>query len=101
MSEQRTGRFRYGMVGAGNRAALCYAPALQILADRAELVGITARTPARAAPLAARYGVPYYPDVADLVRQGRPDAVIVAVNSADNGRVARQVADLGCHTVVE
>jgi predicted dehydrogenase len=101
MAAERKGRFRYGLVGAGNRAEFCYAPALQILADRVEWVGITARTPHRAAVLAARYGVPHYASVAELVREGQPDAVIVAVSSAANGAVARQVAGLGCHMVVE
>jgi predicted dehydrogenase len=78
-----------GLVGAGRRAELAYAPALTGC-PTVEFVGIWARSPNRLHRLAERYGVPAYDRYADLL--DRCDAVVFAVPPAAQPELAATAA---------
>jgi len=94
-------RLRVGIVGSGKRSDYLYCPLVQILRDDLELVGVHGRRIEAAASLGAKHGVPAFDDLARMVREARPDLLIVSVRNSANGPIAREVARLGVPLLVE
>jgi predicted dehydrogenase len=65
----------------------------------ATLAGVYDVNPARAAEVAARHGVPAFPDLRELT--AAVDAISVAVPTVDHHRVARALLDAGKDVLVE
>ncbi|MBE7423392.1 MAG: scyllo-inositol 2-dehydrogenase (NAD(+)) [Bacteroidia bacterium] len=91
---------RLGVVGAGNIAAK-HLEALEGLAG-ASVVGIASRTRAKAAALAARFRIPCVADDLDgLLREARPDGLLILVSAANIAEVTRQAMRTGLPLFVE
>ena len=66
------------MVGTGWRAQFILDVAAA-LPERFEILGITSRTRAKSDALAARYGVPAFDTLDELIAHGRPDFLVLSV----------------------
>lgn len=91
---------RFGIIGAGWRTEFF----LRIVAacpDRFEAVGLTSRTAARAEAVGARFGVPVYPSLEALLREGKPQFVVVSIAWGANLAVLTQLAEDGIPALVE
>ena len=93
-------RVRLGVVGAGN-IAVKHLEALQGMAG-ADVVGIASRTRAKSEALAARFAIPCVADDLDcLLREARPDGLLILVSAANIGAVTRQAMACGLPLFVE
>ncbi|SOC89818.1 Predicted dehydrogenase [Curtobacterium sp. 314Chir4.1] len=92
------GAVRVGLAGAGQWAAGMHAP-LHSAGAETELVGIWSHTPARAAELAARHGVPAFEHFEDLVAAS--EAVDFAVPPAVQADLAVTAARAGRALMLE
>ena len=91
---------RIGVVGAGN-IAVKHLEALQGVAG-ANVVGIASRTRAKAEALAARFDIPCVADDIDgLLREARPDGLLILVSVSSIGAVARQAMQTGLPLFIE
>jgi predicted dehydrogenase len=91
---------RLGLVGAGN-IAVKHLEALQGVAG-ASVVGIASRTRAKAEALAARFDIPCVADDLDgLLREARPDGLLILVSVSSIGAVTRQAMQAGLPLFVE
>lgn len=66
-----------------------------------ELVGVADLEPERAAAVAASNGCPAYDSVTSLLRQARPQAVVVCVATPAHYRVAVAAIEAGCDILIE
>ena len=87
---------RVGIVGAGSMGA---AHARGWAATDAEIVGIAARTPASAAPLAERYGARVFSDVGALIEA--VDVVDVCIPTDLHRPLVERAAAAGKHVLCE
>ncbi len=94
-------RVRVALIGAGKRAAYMYAPLLKGLSKHVELVAVWNRSPEPARRLGELLGVPWYTDLARLVRETSPAIGVVAVTHASNGIVAQLAVDHGLNVLLE
>ncbi|GAA1256821.1 hypothetical protein GCM10009677_03810 [Sphaerisporangium rubeum] len=76
MSAARPGRF--GVVGSGWRSEF-FLRLAEALPERLSVSGVVTRTAARGAEVEARWGVPAYRSVADMLAAERPEYVIASV----------------------
>ena len=91
---------RLGVVGAGN-IAVKHLEALQGVAG-ASVVGIASRTRAKAEALAARFAIPCVADdLEGLLREARPDGLLVLVSVSSIAAVTRQAMQTGLPLFVE
>jgi UDP-N-acetyl-2-amino-2-deoxyglucuronate dehydrogenase len=90
---------RVGLVGCG-KVAHIHGAALRGIAE-AELVAVCDAQPERAAAFAAQYGGNPFSDVATLLREGRPEAVLIATPHPLHAAPAIAAADAGAHVLVE
>ena len=67
----------------------------------AELVGVADANAGTAREVAARLGVAPYADYTELIERERPDAVTVAVPTAQHCSTVVRALELGCHVLVE
>jgi UDP-N-acetylglucosamine 3-dehydrogenase len=76
---------------------------VRVLMDlaQAELVGVADTNVARATELAKRYSIKGYEDYRALLRECRPQAVVVAVPTVHHHRVALDAIETGAHVLVE
>lgn len=91
---------RLGLIGAGGIAR----KHLDVIRDMdgVEAVGVTSRTPAKSAELAQEYGIGISaPDIATLVKEAKPDALLVLVSFEHMYRVASQAVPHGLPVFIE
>lgn len=74
-------RCRVGLVGAGDRMGRIYAPILEALHDRVEVVGIASRPGDRLRQRASELRVDAFSEAATLVAEKAPDFLLVAIAS--------------------
>ena len=89
----------YGIIGAGNIAAL-HAKALSALKN-AELVAVYDRNTAAAKRLAEEYGCEFCPDFRTFLADSRIQAVTIATPSGMHGAAAIPSAEAGKHVFCE
>lgn len=89
---------RFGVLGTGYWAAETHAAGV-VASDRAELVGVWGRNPAKAEALARRFGVRGYDDLDALL--GAVDAVAVAVPPDVQAELAVRAARAGRHLLLD
>lgn len=84
-------KLRVFIFGAGQRVRNNFLPALHFLQNYFEIVGITARTTERLAPLAKRWNLEAVVDVATL-DWSKIDVVILSVPVPQNAKILRRIA---------
>jgi predicted dehydrogenase len=89
---------RFGLLGTGYWAVRTHGTALSG-SERADLVGIWGRDPAKAGEAAERLGTTAYHDLDDLL--GSVDAVAIAVPPDVQARLAVEAARAGCHVLLD
>jgi predicted dehydrogenase len=92
---------RVALIGTGARCAYLYAPLLRVLRADAELVGVWGRSDGSARQLGERLGVPWYTDMAQLVREAAPEIGIVSTAYPANGVVGLMAVEHGMHVLLE
>ena len=91
---------RLGVVGAG-RIAVKHLEVLQAIGG-ASVVGITSRTKSKAQALATQFTIPCVADdMASLIRNSQPDALLVLVSVADMFAMARAALETGLPLFIE
>jgi len=89
-----------GMGPIGNSHATAYQQC-----DKAELVGVCDINPERAKAAGEKYGVPYFLDAAELLRELSPDICSIATGgveySSDHYVPTMQALEAGCHVLGE
>lgn len=91
---------RLGVIGAG-KIAVKHLEALQAV-DGASVVGITSRTRAPAQALAAQFSIPCVADsMESLIRDARPDALLLLVSAGSMFTVARAALETRLPLFVE
>ncbi|MEW5918971.1 MAG: Gfo/Idh/MocA family oxidoreductase, partial [Gemmatimonadota bacterium] len=94
-----TGSFRIGVVGLGNAAQSLHLPALQGISG-ATLVGGADPSPERRTQ-AARWNLTSFESVDDLMRQAKPDVVIVCTPPETHLDIGTTVLQQGAHLICE
>jgi UDP-N-acetyl-2-amino-2-deoxyglucuronate dehydrogenase len=94
MSRLRTALVGCGKVGQIHAPALCELP-------ESQFVAVCDPVFERAASLAQRYGVRAFGEVGQLLRDTRPQAVLIATPHPQHAAVAITAADAGAHVLVE
>jgi predicted dehydrogenase len=92
-------RVRTALVGCG-KVGQIHAQALATLPE-SELVGACDVDSSRAAAFAARYGGRPYGDVATMLREGAPQAVVIGTPHPLHAEPAILAAEAGAHVLVE
>lgn len=91
---------RLGVVGAG-KIAVKHLEALQDVAG-AKVVGVTSRTREKAQAMAAQFSIPCVADdMASLIREARPDALLLLVSASSIFTVARAALETGLPLFIE
>ncbi len=91
---------RFGIVGSGWRVR-CILRAARATQGRVQVAGIVARTPEKAAGLAAEFNIPVYRSAADLVAAQKPDFMMTSVAWGANPGVVRELVELGLPVLSE
>ena len=91
---------RFGVVGAGWRAQY-FLKLGGLLPGKLEVVGLVGRSPERTSQSAARWGVPAYDSLVDLVADQHPDFVVSAVPWPTTPDVVRGAVELGLPILCE
>ncbi len=93
----------YALTGASKRAVDMYAaPIVQRFAGTAQLVGVFDRNPGRAAYLSREYGdIPIFDAFDAMIRQARPDCVIVVTMDRYHQEYIVRALDAGCTVITE
>ena len=92
---------RTAIIGTGERSAYLYGPLLRVLSAEADLVGVWGRSSGSARKLGERLGVPWYTDMAKLLREAAPEIAIVSTAYAANGAVGLMAVEHGLHVLLE
>ena len=92
-------KIRTALVGCG-KVGHIHAAALQAL-DEAEFVAACDASGARAEEFARRYGARPFTDVAAMLREARPEAVLIATPHPLHAGPAVLAAEAGAHVLVE
>ncbi len=92
---------RVAIIGTGARSAYLYGPLLRVLSAEADLVGVWGRSTGSARNLGERLGVPWYTDMAQLLREAAPEIGIVSTAYAANGAVGLMAVEHGLHVLLE
>ena len=92
-------KLRFAQAGVSLMHANMYRDTLMLLPDELELVGFYDPDPegVKANLKADVQGVPFYDSLADLLLQGKPDAVMVSTYLKDMPSWMVQVAEAGVH----
>jgi predicted dehydrogenase len=69
--------------------------------DRVDLVGLCARTPTRVEPLAARFGVPAFLSVDELLARVEPELICICTGNDAHVEPAVAALEAGAHVFVE
>ena len=89
----------FAIIGAGWRTDFFLRVAAAV--PNLEVAGVIARNPDRAGEIEALWGVPAFPDLADLLAASRPDYVIASVSADSMADVCRQIAGRGLPVLAE
>lgn len=92
---------RVAIIGTGSRGWYMYDPILRGLGESVELVGVWGRGSDSVRSVGERLGVPWYTDMAELMREGRPSVGIVTVGYHGNGTVGLMAVEHGLHVLLE
>lgn len=90
---------RTAVIGCGKVAGI-HAQALRD-ADESDLVGFCDRAPSRAEAMATEYGGRPFADLDDLLREARPQAVVVCTPHPLHAEATEAAAAAGAHVLVE
>jgi predicted dehydrogenase len=91
---------RFAFVGCGNMARNVHIPAL-LAADGAQLVAVCDRIKERADEASAKFKVPAYYDVDEMLRKEKPDVCPVITREDQRLEPILKVVSAGCHTFTE
>jgi predicted dehydrogenase len=94
-------RIRVAIIGTARRSSYLYGPLLKGLSRDAELVSVWGRSSDSARRLGKGLGVPWYTDLARLVRETAPQIGVVCVNYHANGEVGLMALEHGLHVLLE
>lgn len=104
MTAKVSPRVRYAVIGAGNIAQVAVMPAFKHARENSELVALVSSDAEKRAELCKEYGLEIagdYPDLEQVLEQGKIDAVYVATpNSLHKEHVLRAAAR-GVHVLCE
>ncbi|MBN9392571.1 MAG: Gfo/Idh/MocA family oxidoreductase [Chloroflexi bacterium] len=94
---------RVAILGGSNRSRKVYGPILKGLAQagEVEVVAVWSRHENSAQELGQFLNLPWYTDLAKLVRETAPQVGVVSVNSGANGPVGLMAVENGLHVLVE
>lgn len=93
-------RLRVGILGCGGIGAR-HAGAVRALGDRLELVGCCGRDLERTASFAVTHGGSAFTDLDRMLRDARPDLLIIALPPGAHAGEVEQAAARGVHLLVE
>nr|MDT0658191.1 Gfo/Idh/MocA family oxidoreductase [Micromonospora sp. DSM 115978] len=97
-------RLRVALVGCGRRGRETYLPVLSTMSGHFSLVAVCDPVDAVLRPAAARYGVPGFGHLDDLLEKTRPDVCVLAVTpppSPANGHVLARCLEAGVAVLAE
>lgn len=89
------------IIGTAKRSSYLYGPILKALADEVSLVSVWGRSEPSARALGESLGVPWYTDLARLVRDTAPQIGIVSVTYSANGQVGLMAVEAGLNVLLE
>jgi hypothetical protein len=89
------------IVGTASRASYLYGPLLKALPEQVDLVSIWGRSAGSARRLGESLGVPWYTDLARLVRETAPQIGVVCVAYEANGQVGLMAVEHGLNVLLE
>ncbi|MGD9147551.1 MAG: Gfo/Idh/MocA family oxidoreductase, partial [Anaerolineae bacterium] len=92
---------RVAIVGTASRASYLYGPLLKALPEQVDLVSIWGRSAGSARRLGESLGVPWYTDLARLVRETAPQIGVVCVAYEANGQVGLMAVEHGLNVLLE
>ena len=100
--EDRLKRVRAAVIGSGLIAGKKHIPAFQRLRHKTELVAVCDLNLAAAKDVAVRFGIPSaYSDVAEMLRNEKPDLVDICTPPQTHTRLAVEAMRHGCHVLIE
>ena len=99
MSLENDHPLRLGVIGCGRIAQVAHLPALA-KAEAIALAAVTDRSPTLAKGVGARYGVPGFTEVSDLLAQDI-EAVLIAVPDRFHLPVGKEALNAGKHVLLE
>ena len=91
---------RVALVGCGAVAREVHLPVLEDL-EGVSIVGVCDLDRERAREAAESFGVPHYPDLSALLKNGEPDVVHVLTRPESHAELATEALEAGCHVLVE
>lgn|GEM_PF-5990689 len=94
-------RLRIAFVGAGRRMGGVYLPVIRAMARHWDVVGCTTRNRDTGETSARTLGIPWFPDLAVLVRDAKPNVVALCVPPSANVGAAREAIRLGMAVLME
>lgn len=94
------GPLRFALVGSGWRATFFWRMA-HLMPERFEVTGVVSRSAERGAEVTARWGVPTYRTLDDLLAAGRPEIVVVSVPWAVTPGVTTALVEAGVAVLAE
>ena len=94
------GPVRFGVVGVGWRAQF-FLRLGRLLPQQVEVVGIVGHTAEKTAQMAARWELPAYGSMPELVAAQRPDFVVIAVPRPQTPALVRTSVELGVAALCE
>jgi len=101
MAEERTGKVRVAMIGAGPRAASVHYPSLAEIPE-AEMVGVSEMNEERLNSVAEKFEIAgRYTDYVEMIEKEAPDAVYAIMPPHHLYDVAATVMQMGCHLFIE
>lgn len=92
---------RVALVGAGKRAAYMYAPILRALKGDVELVAVWSRSSDSARRLGEQLAVPYFSDMAEMMKVAQPQIGVVNVSYGAGATVGIAAMEHGLHVLLE
>lgn len=99
MTRPRTEPFRVAIIGVGGIADIIATALARI--PLATLIAGNCRTEARGRAFAAKYGVAWYPDTADMLDREKPDVAIIATPSGAHLPALLACAQRKIHVICE
>jgi len=92
---------RVAIIGTGKRSDYLYGPILSALPSEVKLVAVWGRSSDSARRLGESLAVPWYTDLAKLVRETSPQIGIVSVSYSANGEIGLMAVENGLHVLLE
>ncbi len=92
---------RVAIIGTASRSSYLYGPILRGLGPTVQLVSVWGRSADSSRRLGEQLSVPWYTDIARLVRETAPQIGIVCVAYHANGEVGLMAVESGLHVLLE